>query len=111
MDAGNGKVKGTGRFYHPFAALTRATEDTEEKQEKTFKDLDLGLNPKNRFLVKDFICVHLRASAAKKGGGFRAKRVVKQVLVFKVLSANICAICVQGFESRVKGCLVADGRR
>jgi len=31
------KVKGTGRFYHPFAALTRATEDTEERREKTLK--------------------------------------------------------------------------
>ena len=82
MDADNGKVKGTGRFYHPFAALPRATEDTEEKQEKTFKDWALGLNPTNRFLVKDFISVHLRASAAKRGCGFRAERVVKQVLVF-----------------------------
>jgi len=31
------KVKGKGKFYHPFAALTRATEDTEEKQKKTLR--------------------------------------------------------------------------
>jgi hypothetical protein len=36
MNADNGKRK--SRFYHPFAALSRATEDTEEAQEKTFKD-------------------------------------------------------------------------
>ena len=47
--ADKGKVK--GKFYHPFAALPRATEDTEGKQEKTFKDWALGLNPTNRFLV------------------------------------------------------------
>jgi len=40
------KVKGKSRFYHPFAALTRATEDTAEKQEKTFKAWALGLNPR-----------------------------------------------------------------
>jgi hypothetical protein len=32
-----GKVNGKGKFYHPFAALSRATEDTEEKREKTLK--------------------------------------------------------------------------
>ena len=38
MDADKGK----SRFYHPFAALSRATEDTEERLEKTFKAWDLG---------------------------------------------------------------------
>jgi len=65
MNADKGKSK--GKFYHPFAALPRATEGTEEKQEKAFNAWALGLYPKNRFLVKDFICVHPRASAAKKG--------------------------------------------
>ena len=61
------KGKSTSKFYHPFAALTRATEDTEEKREKTFKDLDLGLNPRTGSWFKIssvFIRVHLRL---KKG--------------------------------------------
>ena len=70
------KCKSKGRFYHPFAALPRATEDTEEKREKTFKAWALGLYPKNRFLVKDFICVHLRASAAKKDCRFCLSQIV-----------------------------------
>ena len=50
-------------FYHPFAALSRATEDTEEKLEKTFKAWALGLNPRTGSWFKIssvFICVHLR---------------------------------------------------
>ena len=31
------KVKGKSKFYHPFAALPRATEDTEERREKTLR--------------------------------------------------------------------------
>ena len=29
-------------FYHPFAALSRGTEDTEEKREETLKSMVLG---------------------------------------------------------------------
>jgi hypothetical protein len=67
MNADNGKSKSKSksksRFYHPFAALTRATEDTEERQEETFKDWALCLNHKTGSWFKIssvFICVHLR---------------------------------------------------
>ena len=66
MDADKGKS--TSWFYHPFAALPRATEDTEEKREKTFKDLDLGLNPRTGSWFKIssvFIRVHLRLKGVK----------------------------------------------
>jgi len=58
-----GKVNGKGKFYRPFAALPRATKDTEERREKTFKAWALGLKPKKGSWFKIssvFICVHLR---------------------------------------------------
>jgi hypothetical protein len=79
-DKGKAKTRAKASFTTRYA---RGTEDTEEKQEKTFKDWALGLNPKNRFLILGFhLCPSACICGKKKVMDFERSGWRDKVLVF-----------------------------